>query len=117
MADKTPNANPQASKLDAIRDIIFGEQIQDYDARFSELNQELTQKHDNLNTRVEELEKRLQTAIDRLGESLANQMTAQHEQLMLEVQRLEHEKAKRVELGQLLIRMGQQLMDEEKATS
>jgi chromosome segregation ATPase len=115
MADKKSVTLPQAEGVEEvgrIRDIIFGSQMRDYDARFDGVERDL---------------KRLQEEIDSLSERLSNQDDEQNKKLQRlrrEVRKadddlrdelrqtskkLADEKADREVLGQMFIELGTRL--------
>jgi len=115
MTDEQANATPQmesAQEVDRIRDIIFGPQMRDYEQRFQIVQRDLD---------------RLQQEIDRLGEQLTDQDSAQskklqnlhremrqaddglRDELRQIAQNLMTDKVDRVALGELFIELGTHL--------
>jgi DNA anti-recombination protein RmuC len=103
----------QLNKLDAIKEIIFGEEKQDLDLKLGKLEDKLSKEtediRDNLQKEIKALNDSLSQQIAALGESLSNQLKEQDEAFKKEVSRIDHEKTNRADLGDLLIALGNQL--------
>jgi len=69
--EKTP---PLDSKLDAIKEIIFGEQIKEYNAEFSKVDSEINKLKSNLESQINTLE-------EAFNKKLADQQKSFDEQL------------------------------------
>lgn len=90
------------SKIDAIKDIIFGEDyaalrqsLRDLDAK---LDAELSQLHDKLSAVISDVDKTINNRIDNLEMDLKS-----------EIDRLDHHKADRFKLGKMLEEVGKNL--------
>lgn len=97
----------ELSKLQAVKELIFGQEIQDYDAEFKSIHKQLAEnkaknEEDTLNQQkaLEQLEKAITGRIDRLELELIKRITA-----------LDHKKADRAKLGKMLIQIGEKLQD------
>lgn len=75
---------PEAERLDQIRDILFGQQVQTHDRRFETLEQRLSEDYTHLRNdfldRIEALESRLMDHIDSLTGRLRDEETARDRQ-------------------------------------
>lgn len=111
--DKQGAALAQLNKLDAIKEIIFGEEKQNLDLQLGQLEDKLSKEtediRDNLQREIKALNDSLSKQIAALGETITKQMQEQNEAFKKEVSRIDHEKTNRADLGDLLIALGNQL--------
>lgn len=91
-----------ANKIDAIKDIIFGE---DYAA----LRQSLKDLDEKMENRLNQLDDRLSAIIKELDVSLNNKLDNVEMDLKSEIDRLDHHKADRFKLGKMLEDLGKSL--------
>ncbi len=77
MTDEQSPGPAAGEKIDAIREIIFGGQMRDYEERFAVLERQLTERTEQLGEqlaqRMESLEKAMRSDIARLGDQLAGE--------------------------------------------
>lgn len=117
MAKSTQAENAEAmaqlNKLDAIKEIIFGQEKQDIDEKLGALEDRVSKENDDirkdLQNEIKALHETLTQQIKELNENLTAQLKQQGETLKAEVSRIDHEKTNRADLGDLLIAMGNQL--------
>lgn len=81
----SPDAvSPDAKRLDQIRDILFGQQVQTHDRRFESLEQRLSEDYTHLRSdfldRIEALESRLMDHIDSLTGRIRDEETTRDRQ-------------------------------------
>lgn len=93
-----------ASKIEAIKDLIFGE---DYAALRAAI-EALDAKVDRENTRLDEKFAALASDIDK---TLSNRIDNLEMDLKAEIDRLDHHKADRFKLGQMLEQIGKALQE------
>lgn len=106
-----PDSNNAGAKIDAIRDILFGQQIQDIDARFHVLKQELAQTQAETDGRITAMHEELLGAIRSLDEKLSQLLQEQQDYATQEISRLDGTReAQRKELGHLLVTLGEKLI-------
>lgn len=115
--EKAPTLPPQqdmnnaGAKIDAIRDILFGQQIQDFDARFHTLKQELAHTQEATDGRMAAMHEELMGAIRSLDEKLSQLLQEQQDYAAQEISRLDDTReAQRKELGHLLVTLGEKLI-------
>jgi hypothetical protein len=96
------------SKIQAVKELIFGQEIQNYDAEFKEINSKIAknaaQAIEDANSQskaLNELEKAISNRIDRLEADLIKKLT-----------QLDDKKADRAKLGKMLIQIGEKLQDQ-----
>lgn len=97
----------ELSKLQAVKELIFGQEIQDYDAEFKEIHKAIGENkaqnaEDTVNQEkaLNQLEKAITSRIDRLEADLMKKITA-----------LDNKKTDRAKLGKMLIQIGEKLQD------
>ena len=106
-----PDPNNAGAKIDAIRDILFGQHIQDFDARFRTLKQELAQTQEETDRRTAAMHEELLSAIRSLDDKLSQLLQDHRDHTEQEFSRLdETREAQRKELGRLLVSLGEKLI-------
>lgn len=70
------------NNIDQIRQLIFGEQIQDYDRRFQELQKKLDQLNKSIQTEKEETEEKLKEIQKTFQKDLASKIDAVKQELI-----------------------------------
>lgn len=91
-----------ASKIDAIKDIIFGE---DYAA----LRQALSELDAKLDSEIARLHEKLSAVISDVDKTLNNRIDNLEMDLKAEIDRLDHHKTDRFKLGKMLEEIGRNL--------
>lgn len=107
------DAMAQINKLEAIKEIIFGQEKQDLDQKLGLLEDRVSKESDdirkNLEQEIKSLRETLTAQMKALEEALTAQLQQQNETFKAEVSRIDHEKTNRADLGDLLIALGNQL--------
>lgn len=100
-------SDSELSKLQAVKELIFGQEIQDYSAEFKNIHDTLDaiqakSDADNAATgkALEQLQKTITSRIDRLEADLTKKLGI-----------LDDKKADRAKLGKMLIQIGEKLQD------
>ena len=118
--DRTNAADP---KLDAIKHILFGEIVQEYDEEFlkvkemvealgQETEQHLSSFQRETGQHLSSLKQEITAALDSLNRDFSNQLTALRQDLTARMEALEASKTDRHLLGDLLQEMGRKLQSE-----
>ena len=102
----TVNTQPQ---IDAIRNIIFGQNMQDYDKRFKEVNDHLNQNRQEIEALIEQTKNYLLEEMRQMENRLSNQLKELNDKLNSESERLEDKKLNRRDLGALLVEIGNKI--------
>jgi uncharacterized protein YoxC len=97
------------SKIEAIKNLIFGEQIEVYDAEFEKLKADIQAKKKVLDTLIEEVREELTSSIDNLSTDLSIRITELEENLEGKLEDLESATVNRKELGRLLVDLGERV--------
>jgi predicted nucleic acid-binding Zn-ribbon protein len=113
MAQK-PEANQQepvdsSSRIEAIKNLIFGENIQQYNSEFDLLKQDLLTKKKELVELIEDTREELSKAIDSLSTDLNIRITDLESTMDDRMDQLDHDKTSRAMLGDALIELGKKI--------
>ncbi len=98
-----------ASKIEVIKNLIFGENIQAYDSEFESLKQDILNKKKVLEELIEEVRTELNTAIDNVSTDVNIRITELEENLENKIEHLETDKVNKKMLGKLLIELGEKI--------
>lgn len=108
--ENTSNSNNGASvaelsKLQAVKELIFGQEIQDYSKQFKEIED----KFEALHSLLDDTKQLLNEKIDLLDKELNGKLVKVEEQLIAKIEKLQASKTDRDKLGKLLISVGEKL--------
>lgn len=101
----------ESSKIDAIKDILFGDDIQTYDNEFKHIKKEILERKNELLSIIEETRKELDTAIDSLSTDINIRITSVEDNLNEKINDLDTNKVNKSTLGKLLIQLGEKISD------
>ena len=99
----TASPNESAQRLEAIKNLIFGENIQQIDQEFQSLKNHVEKRKEELEDFIAETRKELNATIDNLATDLNNSMNDKTDEL-------NHKKVDRNLIGTLLVSMGEKIM-------
>lgn len=97
------------SKIDAIKQLIFGDNMAEYSHEFDTLKKELETRRQELSDFIDDTRKELMSAIDNLGTDVNIRISDLEESLNHKSDTLEAKKVNKSELGDLLIKMGEKI--------
>ncbi|MBU2995823.1 fructose 1,6-bisphosphatase [Cellulophaga baltica] len=97
------------SKIDLIKNIIFGEDIKAYNSEFELLKADILEKKKILHELIEEVKTDLNTAIDSVSTDVNIRITALEEKLEDRIEQIDDEKLDKNMLGNLLIELGEKV--------
>lgn len=112
--DKQPLATPQVdsvSKIETIKNLIFGENIQQYDSEFEALKKDILAKKEELKLLLEETTQEINTLVDNLSTDLNIRITELENEFSDKVEGLESKKVDKKILGDLLVKIGNQISE------
>lgn len=101
--------NETESKIDAIKNLIFGENIQAYDSEFESLRQDILEKKRVLEELVEEVRTDLTEAIDNVSTDVGIRISELESKLNDKIENLEEDQVTKKMLGNLLIDLGEKV--------
>lgn len=102
--------NESSQRLEAIKNLIFGENIQEIDREFQLIKEHIEKRKLELENLIEITHKELNTAIDNLETDLNIRITDLDTKLEENVEDLNHKKVDRKTLGNMLVAMGEKIM-------
>ena len=102
----SPDAN---SKIEAIKNLIFGENIAAYNSEFDKVKKDILSKKKELEDFIDDTRKELNQAIDNLSTDINIRITELDDKLADKVEMLEDKKVDRKTLGDLLIALGEKI--------
>lgn len=103
------NNNPQGSQIDAMREILFGNNMKQYDAEFSAVRQIMTKNRTETDRDIQTLRNEMNEALNRMEQRLSLQMQRNHEEVLEAIQRLDMIKTDKTQLSKLLVEIGTQI--------
>jgi len=98
-----------ASKIDVIKNLIFGETIQAYDAEFEDLKKDILKKKKVLEDLVDEIRSELNTTLDNVSTDVNIRITELEKNISDKIEDIEEEKVNREMLGKLLVELGERI--------
>jgi transketolase len=114
-AEPTVSVSQYNSKIEAIKDIIFGEDYAALRQSLKELDEKyalkMAQMDEKFETKLAKLDDRLSAVIQDLDRTLNHKIDEVEMDLKSEIDRLDHHKADRFKLGQALEALGRSLQD------
>jgi len=108
----TPNtiiANDQSSKIDAIKQLIFGDSIQEYDHEFENVKEDILNKKKELESLIENIKAELLQNIDNLSTDVNIRVSDIENGINDKAEALDKKKIDRKLLGDLLIKLGEKI--------
>ncbi|GAA4111212.1 hypothetical protein GCM10022393_08760 [Aquimarina addita] len=101
--------NDPSSKIEAIKNLIFGENIAAYNSEFETVKKDISAKKKELEDFIEDTRKELNQAIDNLSTDISIRITELEDNLADKVEMLDTKKVDKKTLGDLLIAMGEKI--------
>jgi len=96
-------------KLDAIKEIIFGENIKEYDSEFKKLKEEITKQREEARTMVKAMKKEIQVLIKDSDQDFKAQIEELKKEISLKIGQIESSKASKDLLAETFIELGKKL--------
>ena len=106
---ETINGQEQVSKLEAIKDIIFGDNIAQYEKSFKEIKQDIDVKKTALENYIDDVRKDLEQHIDSVGTDLNIRITDLESKIEDKTEALNAKKVDKKTLSKLLISLGEKI--------
>jgi archaellum component FlaC len=106
-----PNTtNESEQRLEAIKNLIFGENIEQINTDFDTIKKLIEKRKEELESFIEETSKNLNTLIDNLSTDVNIRITDLEENLNEKIDTLNQNKVDRNTLGKLLTALGEKIM-------
>ncbi len=103
------NGEEQVSKLEAIKNIIFGENIEQYERAFKEVKEDIDTKKTFLENYIDDVRKDLEQHIDSVSTDLNIRITDLENKLADQAEALDTKKVDKKTLSKLLISLGEKI--------
>ena len=107
--EKVENSQKMDGKIEAIKEIIFGKDIADYNKRFDMLEDEFKQFKEDYKSKTEELETNFNDTIESMKKEHEKDIIKVSEKLEKSIMALDAEKADIKALGKMLQNIGEKL--------
>lgn len=98
-----------SSKIELIKNLIFGENIQAYESEFETLKQDLLSKKKALEELIEAVQTDLRMAIDDVSTDINIRITELEDKLDTRIEDLEAKQIEKKQLGDLLVELGEKI--------
>lgn len=98
-----------ASKIEVIKNLIFGDNIEEYNSEFVSLKKEIDSKRKELKSYIDETRQELMANIDNLSTDVNIRITDLENALEDKADQLDDKKVDRKLLGDLLISLGEKI--------
>jgi len=106
---KAINAEDPTSKIDAIKQLIFGENMVEYNHEFEAVKQDILKKKKELQNLIDEVKTELLQNIDNLSTDINIRITELESTLDDKADALDEKKLDRKLFGDLLIKLGEKI--------
>ena len=103
------NMADPSTKIEAIKNLIFGENIQEYNSEFDNIKNDILAKKQALENLIEEVRSELIQNIDNLSTDLNIRITELETNMENKLDDLDEKKVDRRQLGELLINLGEKI--------
>lgn len=111
-SEEQPISNQDnSSKIDAIKDLLFGDNIVEYNSQFESIKNDILKKKEDLEHLIEVTQKSLNEAIDNLSTDLNIRITSLEDVFEEKINALDDKKMNRKDLGDLLIKLGNKISE------
>lgn len=97
------------TKIDAIKQLIFGDNMAEYSQEFDTLKKEIEKSKEELTAYIEDTRKDLMTAIDNLSTDVNIRISDLEESMNDRTDALDNKKVDKAQLGDLLIALGENI--------
>lgn len=108
-AVKEQATHDPSSKIEAIKNLIFGDNIAAYNSEFDSVKQDILSKKKELEDFIEDTRKELNHTIDNLSTDINIRITELEDKLSDKAAELNNKKVDKKTLGNLLITLGEQI--------
>ena len=98
-----------SSKIDAIKQLIFGENMQAYETQFEEMKKEILEKKRELETMMDDVKSELLQSLDNLSTDVNIRITDLEDTINNNLDAKDAQKVDRKLLGDLLVNLGQKI--------
>jgi len=107
--ENTTVANDASTKIDAIKQLIFGENMQAYDSEFESVKKDILNRKKQLEALIDEVRSELFQSIDNLSTDINIRISEVEDNIEAKFNKLENKKADRKLLGELFTKLGEKI--------
>ncbi|WP_299128854.1 fructose 1,6-bisphosphatase [uncultured Winogradskyella sp.] len=105
-AQKPVTKDDESSKFEAIKEILFGENIKTYNHEFESVKKDILNQRQEILDLIADTQKEIDSAIDNLSTDLNIRITELQDQLNNNIDELEAKKVSKATLSDLFIKLG-----------
>ncbi len=98
------------NQLDAIKNIIFGQEMEQLNSNLKEIDKTQNSRIDKLEEKISDIEASVEAELKEFKSALMSEMNTRIDSLQADMDQMNENKADRQQLGELLMKMGEQLM-------
>lgn len=98
-----------ASKIELIKNLIFGDNIQAYDSQFEQLKQEILSKKKILEDLIEAVQAEMRLTIDNASTDINIRLTELEDQIENRIEDMDKRQLDKKLMGDLLIQLGEKV--------
>lgn len=98
------------NQLDAIKNIIFGQEMEQLNSSLKEIDKTQNSRIDKLEEKISDIETSVEAELKEFKSALMSEMNTRIDSLQADMDQMSENKADRQQLGELLMKMGEQLM-------
>ena len=102
-------AQKEFEKLNAIREIIFGQNIEEYNEEFKQIHNQIEKTSADLNQNIEALRKEILTRMDEMEIKFNNRLDDLEKDLQHKINTLDQDKLDRAQFSSLLQEMAKKI--------
>ena len=106
---KEDSVDNRDAKIEAIKEIIFGENIKEIENEFQQTKQHIQEQRETLEAQVNNLRKELDKNLQQLAQDIQQQISKLQEEVTTKLDKVKTDSADRVALGKLLEDVGKKL--------
>lgn len=102
-------AQQNSSKIEAIKELIFGENIQAYNSEFENVKKDILSKKKELEDLIDDVKSDLLKTLDTTSTDINIRITELEDKLNDRAEELDEKKLDRKQLGELLVKLGEKI--------
>ncbi len=106
--EENPSVDP-SSKIEAIKNLIFGDNIAAYNSEFEKVKKDISLKKRELEDFIDDTRKELNQAVDNLSTDINIRITELEDNIAEKAEALDSKKVDKKILGDLLISLGEKI--------
>ncbi len=99
------------SKIEAIKNLIFGENIQEYNHEFEALKSDIAKNREEMLAYIDDARKEIMTALDNITTDVNIRISDLEQSLNDKTEAIDNQKVSLDSLGDLLVRLGKNMKE------